>query len=557
MEESTYSIPDDRFSYQSTDDYNYNYRQSLNMSFSFGDYNLESAKYQYDALPVNNSSGNARCSLVNSTAAKILHLIIFGILLPTLFIVIPVYAKYVLYADTVVTFGASDMRLMDGHVSTSWCKSQHIQMNTSFDAYLMADRPTVTPKAQTLTMTREFELDDDLKEFWGFYLLKGSEVTVSSCARYLGANVMLIKGINSLKFCAYVGRESKEDESNEILGLESHKLAEQYQMETDDFKAPAPALFKQPAKKDKARILQLLKSHNEKRRLIKLLEKKNINSDRNDTQLPTEVVIKVEKALQKILQQEIESLYQEVKNIIATNHTKPMNNTSLNRSKQKMAKNRWPLKPLDNKGAKLSAVINEEVDSEEDGAYELDEDAILSLNITADGIADDRGTINHNHLNDTSESNESSFSSSEEAMLHCKGVILSQPLVPENQCSNDVAPRYNNIKYTVEEEGYYYFIFSSANEKVRNKLSVKFDLLKTVFNLTEATDVCHNSTSCNFPLSFYSSEKVVVSIPVPNSSVSQDWDRTFVARGVCEPRMPLYLTFVLLVPLFLVFCAFR
>jgi len=113
------------------------------MSFTFGDHNLESGKYQYDALPVNNSgitiiissvpmyhreyrfvwtAGGARCSLFNSTAAKIIHLIVFGIALPTLFIVIPVYAKYVLYADTVVTFGASDMRLMDGHVSTSWCK---------------------------------------------------------------------------------------------------------------------------------------------------------------------------------------------------------------------------------------------------------------------------------------------------------------------------------------------------------------------------------------------------------------------------------------------------
>lgn len=63
-------------------------------------------------------------------------------------------------------------------------QSQQIQMNSSFDAYLMANRPTLTPKAQMLTMTRHFELDDDLKEFWGFYLLKGSEVTVSTCARY-------------------------------------------------------------------------------------------------------------------------------------------------------------------------------------------------------------------------------------------------------------------------------------------------------------------------------------------------------------------------------------
>lgn len=63
-----------------------------------------------------------RCSLLNSTAAKILHLIIFGILLPCLCICIPVYAKYVLYADSVITLGASDMRLVDGHVSTTWCK---------------------------------------------------------------------------------------------------------------------------------------------------------------------------------------------------------------------------------------------------------------------------------------------------------------------------------------------------------------------------------------------------------------------------------------------------
>ena len=135
-------------------------------------------------------------------------------------------------------------------------------------------------------------------------------------------------------------------------------------------------------------------------------------------------------------------------------------------TKQKAVKNRWPLKPINNDGAKLSAVINEEVDSEEDGAYELDEQA-AAMNTTADGIADDRGTIDHNHFNDTSQSNEeSSFSSSEEAMLHCKGVILSQPLVPENQCGNDISPRYNIIKYNIEEEGYYYFIFSSANEKV-------------------------------------------------------------------------------------------
>lgn len=58
-------------------------------------------------------------------------------------------------------------------------------MNASFEAYLMNKAPPITPKAQHLSMIRHFELDDDTKEYWGFYLLRGSEVSVSSCARLI------------------------------------------------------------------------------------------------------------------------------------------------------------------------------------------------------------------------------------------------------------------------------------------------------------------------------------------------------------------------------------
>ena len=33
-------------------------------------------------------------------------------------------------------------------------------------------------------MTRHLELEDDMKEYWAFYLLQGSSVTVSTCVRY-------------------------------------------------------------------------------------------------------------------------------------------------------------------------------------------------------------------------------------------------------------------------------------------------------------------------------------------------------------------------------------
>ena len=93
--------------------------------------------------------------------------------------------------------------------------------------------------------------------------------------------------------------------------------------------------------------------------------------------------------------------------------------------------------------------------------------------------------------------------------------------------------------------------------KIRNQLSVRFDLLKTVFNVTEAADICINSTNCEFPLSFFSSENVVISVPAPDNSSSPDWDNTFVAHCICEPRMPLYLTFIVFMPILFVFCAFR
>ena len=292
---------------------------------------------------------------------------------------------------------------------------------------------------------------------------------------------MLIKGISSLKFCAYVGQESREDESREILGLEGHKLIEQYQMATgrsgdakdkmaNDIQNPSPPLFAQPSKKEKARIMQLMKVTNEKRKIIKLLERENINSPVRNGTNDSVVSERVEEALQKILQQELQSLYQEVKNIIFANPPQLNDSTVVADAKPKVkgsAKNRWPLKKMDHGDAKLSAVITEDVDSMEDGAFEMDDAA--HLNLTADGIADDKGRIDHNHENDTSTSDESSFSSSEEAMLHCRGVLLSQPLVPENRCTNETDPTRNVIKYAVEEDGYYYFIFSSANEKVNHK----------------------------------------------------------------------------------------
>ena len=67
-------------------------------------------------------------------------------------------------------------------------------MNGSFNAYLLPTKPRLRRFRQHVTMTRKMILEDDIKEYWGFYLLRGSQVRLSTCARYVGSSFIIVKG---------------------------------------------------------------------------------------------------------------------------------------------------------------------------------------------------------------------------------------------------------------------------------------------------------------------------------------------------------------------------
>lgn len=89
-------------------------------------------------------------------------------------------------------------------------------MNGSFNAYLLPKRPKLRHYRQHVTMKRKMVLEDDVKEFWGFYLLKGSRVRVSTCSRHEGASFSLIKDLKNAKRCSYLGELDSAEESDEI-----------------------------------------------------------------------------------------------------------------------------------------------------------------------------------------------------------------------------------------------------------------------------------------------------------------------------------------------------
>jgi peptidyl-prolyl cis-trans isomerase SDCCAG10 len=81
--------------------------------------------------------------------------------------------------------------------------------------------------------------------------------------------------------------------------------------------------------------------------------------------------------------------------------------------------------------------------------------AVLLQGLEPDGIADHHKAVNETTPNDGSNSEFwSSFSSSEERLLNCAGLILNLPLTPHSQCSQHrphhehaVAAHENTITY--------------------------------------------------------------------------------------------------------------
>lgn len=169
-----------------------------------------------------------------------------------------------------------------------------------------------------------------------------------------------------------------------------------------------------------------------------------------------------------------------------------------------------------------------------------------------EGLKFERGKFNQTTGNDNSrEEHVSSYSSSEEALASCEGVILSLPLVSYRSCSYK-SLQLNKISYDIPITGTYYFVFSSDNEIYVNDLYFNLTMERVVYNVSKSEEMCNNTTDCVMPLSFWSNDQTVVEVP-PEAT----WDHSYVMDIKCEPRVYVYLSLLLLVPLLILCCAFN
>eukprot|EP00096_Caligus_rogercresseyi_P003197 TRINITY_DN1586_c0_g1_i3.p1 TRINITY_DN1586_c0_g1~~TRINITY_DN1586_c0_g1_i3.p1 ORF type:complete len:494 (+),score=115.27 TRINITY_DN1586_c0_g1_i3:186-1667(+) len=468
----------------------------------------------------------------NSSAAKgPKRLCIFctlAVFLPVLCLVIPIYMRFQALRPHLISLSPSDMKLLnqESMVSTFWCESQKVSMNHSFNAYILKERPEIKRYRHKVSMKRQMVLKDDIKEYWGFYLLQGSEVKVNVCARHAGANFIVVKSLKNAKQCDYLGELDSFEEIDE---------------RSTEF------MFEPPVPNHPNISLNVYGMGNNTSDSFIALNVTN----RNESGSPNLVT-------ERELMNEYISLFRDIP------HGKRQ---ALLRKIKEALNTGTDLEPLDRSerdvGEERDVGGGEEMDFEEEAREAR---RIFTL------IKNNRiNQENKNGNEDLSmEEEESSWSSSEEALQNCNGLLQNIALSPAIECriNGSIDSVSTEVALRVSQSGFYYFIFASENELRDNNLFATFQMKKTVFDIdTHRLESCQNSTSCELPLRFWSKDQIILEAPPNDANEFNDCDdvsavsslpechRVMMAESVCVPRTHVYTVILLMAPMFILIFA--
>ncbi|XP_046620096.1 uncharacterized protein LOC124305099 [Neodiprion virginianus] len=582
---------------------------------------------------------------------RLLRLCVLGTFLPALLVTGPIYLRYHVYSDQLYPLAASDQRLIDGKVSTTWCQTQLVKVNGTFNAYLLDQQPEIKAETVPVTMTRHLVLEDDMKEYWGFYLLRGSSVTVSTCVRWPGASLTIIRGHRHLHECAFIGDDSSEEleelyeiaqeqglinpsvpdgPSNEPEKMERVRVGVKFHDESRvtgvNHTLPASSGIHQLSSHelDAQQMRNILTQLFAKTLLTKNKQKEtphhhyegtyreSSNIDRPPTGTPDDYVNLFHSdelpATQSYAKQTtpaspIPTTVRETDEEMRNTTTDPGINSGevfknvLSKLRSLGSRGKTVLQDLmaeigperDASSEGLRRMVNDAIQDDGDVLTaeerrrrrrrevilssplnaELNEDdadgdaAVEEGMLNPDGIAEDRGTVNETTMNDRSNSEFwSSFSSSEERLLECNGLILNLPLTPHRHCTpkfegdHVAASLANTVTYRVPSNGYYFFVFNSENEIQPNFIRIRFELEKTSYDTSNPMQSCKNSTgACSLPLSFFSTQKAVLELPLTGNE--SQWNEEYVVVSTCEPRTAIYVVCIVSVPILVLVFAFH
>ncbi|XP_018562651.1 uncharacterized protein LOC108904538 isoform X1 [Anoplophora glabripennis] len=430
-------------------------------------------------------------------------------ILPTILIIIPLYLRHSVFADVTHPVAESDVVPIEDGLSTVFCEALSLKMNTSFNAFQLRGKPQLSQKRKHIRLKKSMTLPDDTLEYWGFYLLKGALVKLKVCSRYEGSRILVVRGEKNLKTCGLMEHNLKKygakmDVEHSRVKVTYETAAEELGLvdkQSIDINSAAEDFTDD---KDEVRKrIELGKHRNSKFNFIHGAKQQNSSSSRYN-----------------------------VENKDGGEHVR--------HQKRHIGKRQEEIKKL--KG---------ELDGQERLRRSMNP---LDGHITHGGNAFNVSSV----LDDAS----NSVSSFETDLLICYDgkILLTRGFSPSKSCSNvDYLEKSNHMitEHLVASDGYYYYIFYSDNDFVRNDIHAVFDIYKPTYRFanTSSGSECVNQTECKFPIRFMSDETVIVEVPTRDGIEHEEDDITLLT-STCHPRMAVYMVFPILVLLMILACAF-
>lgn len=459
-----------------------------------------------------------------ASAWRVISFFLVVFVLPTVLISLPLYARYHLYHTRHIPMTETDTRALDYAVSSFWCQGQRVSTNGTLDAYLVSGTPKLKEERRHVTLKRMLTLQHDDIEYWGVYLLQGSSFTVSSTARWPGAVLLVAKGEENLRKCFY--REDKlEAQLNE---------------------GPVKTVYKSPPDVDDlpGEMVVEEEHHGD-------VGGGEVFDGEEDEVLPlTNLGMRREMEVPKVEVVEVPHPKLGLRNKSAE---APKRKNGKGKKGRKGKKNRQNKNETHHRRARRSqAVVSSLPPVPVASPTPTPPPALPSL---SPGKLD----MLH-HFNDTLSvtTGNSSFSSSEEFLEQCKDSVLVVDLTPsldwEWRLDTDTILATNSWTVPVDSSDYYYFIFTSDNSIELNHLGFRLDLQRSTYDTAAAVEACTNATECIFPLAFTGGQAVVVEVPAAESLTDL---HSFEVTTACQPRVPVYMVFILLVPFIILLFAFQ
>lgn len=541
--------------------------------------------------------------------------------LPALLIILPLWLRHVKYADVQYKVAESDILEIHHGISSIFCSRHSLRMNTTFNAFQLNRKPRVSEIRKHIRLRKSMILPDDTLEYWGFYLLKGATVSLKVCSRYDGSRLLVVRGGKDLKTCGLLEHNKNKFGTNAELGNVIVTFETNAEVIVNETGVPVTPVdgeddddglglhFDVP--KIKYTEEEEEENHGGERDDVDIGLLEGITKSTTTTRTPKTTT--TERMRKEVLPGvEFTTLRPKSKEVVTTTTKSKSPESTGEKNNKKHVKTKASSETDKNKGG--GVVDDFPLDAESWTEYvkahrsgNTDKQQLMvdnhpttispggdALAAAADPIEEDDLTpeerkvldkylkrlsqrtkrrSKRDHLLDTkvnhggtalnhTDAASNSVSSFENNLLSCYNgqIILAESFQPSILCRNVKYLEANNHMATLhnaEHDGYYYYIFYSDNDNVKNDINAVFDIYKPTFlyaNISE-TSKCYNSTQCSFPIEFLTDEVVIVEVPT-RDGIEHEGDDFTVLISTCHPRMGVYVIFPIAVLFLILTCAF-